>query len=104
MATVFTTGSWGPFPDQDQDFQARWREFSAWATGLPGAGRATLSRDLRDPARFVSFIEWESWDATRAWKDHPEFKSRMSKVQAHIDKFAPTEIELVAECQDGLVL
>ena len=31
----------------------------------------------------------------------PEFKERMSRVQAHIDKFAPTELELVVSCEGG---
>ena len=101
MATIFTTGSWRPFAGQEDDFLARWSEFSCWASGFDGAGRATLSRDLRDEGRFVSFIEWDSWEHMRAWKDHPEFKPRMGEVQRHVDKFAPTEIELVAECRDG---
>lgn len=103
MAVVFTMGSWGPFAGQEDDFLARWNEFGAWASGFPGSGRAVLARDIRDPERFVSFIEWESWDAMRRWKDDPEFKPRMSKVQRHIDTFSPTEIEIVAECRDGRV-
>lgn len=101
MTTVFTTGSWRPFQGQEQEFLARWREFAAWATGLPGAGRAILGEDVRDRGRYVSYIEWETWDMMRAWKDHSEFKPRMARVQQHVDKFSPTEIELVAACLDG---
>jgi len=39
--------------------------------------------------------------ALRGWKDSPEFKERMSRVQKHIDKFAPTELEVVARCRSG---
>jgi len=64
---------------------------------MPGAaGEAVLVRDLRDPERFVSFLPWESLEAIQAWKAHAEFKERMSHVQQHIDKFAPTETEVVA--------
>jgi heme-degrading monooxygenase HmoA len=96
MGGVYTTGSWRPFAGQEEVFLAEWREFMLWACSLPGAGRAVLARDLRDPERFVSFAVWDDLESVKAWKDSPEFKPRMSRVQAHIDKFAPTELEVVA--------
>ena len=93
----YSTGSWLPFPGQEVPFLAAWQEFSGWAVAQPGAaGEAVLVRDLRDPDRFVSFLPWESLEAITAWKAQPEFKERMSRVQAHVDKFAPTETEVVA--------
>lgn len=103
MSVVFTTGSWRPFDGQEAAFLDRWREFAAWATGFPGAGRAVLAHDVREEGRFVSFIEWNSMDAMKAWKASDEFKPRMGAVQQHIDKFSPTEIELVAEAAEGKV-
>jgi hypothetical protein len=44
----------------------------------------------------VSFVGWRDMPALRAWKDHAEFKERMSRVQVFVDKFAPTELEVVA--------
>lgn len=96
MGDVYATGSWKPFAGQEEAFLAEWREFMAWACSLPGARRAVLTRDVRDPERFVSFSAWESLEAVKAWKGSPEFKPRMSRVQAHIDEFAPTELEVVA--------
>ena len=93
--TIYTTGSWKPLPGHEAGFLEAWQEFMAWATGLPGAGEAVLARDVRDSERFVSFAAWDSMDAVRAWKDSPEFKPRMSQVQRHIDKFAPTELDVV---------
>ena len=98
---TYTTGSWKPFPGHEDAFVDAWIEFSSWASTMPGAGKAILARDLRDPQRFVGFVEWESIDAIRGWKTSPEFKLRMARVQAHIDKFAPTELEVVAVCTDG---
>jgi heme-degrading monooxygenase HmoA len=95
-APVYTTGSWKPFPGQEELFVEAWGEFMGWATGMPGAGEAVLARDLRDPERFVSVAEWESMEAVRAWKGSPEFKERMGRVQQYVDKFAPTELEVVA--------
>lgn len=96
MARVYTTGSWRPFEGRDDDFLREWQEFMEWAASLPGAGRGVLARDLRDPGRYVSFMEWDDLDAVRAWKGSEEFKPRMSRVQAHVDEFAPTEVEVVA--------
>ena len=96
MHTIYTNGSWRPFPGHEEAFLDAWREFAEWSSRMPGAGSALLARDLRDPHRFVSFVEWDSIAAVRAWKAAPEFKTRMSRVQEHIDKFAPTELEVVA--------
>jgi heme-degrading monooxygenase HmoA len=96
MASVYTTGSWRPFAGQEEDFLREWQAFMEWAASLPGAGRGILARDLRDPGRYVSFMEWEDLEAVRAWKSSEEFKPRMSRVQSHVDRFTPTEIEIVA--------
>jgi heme-degrading monooxygenase HmoA len=97
---VYTTGSWQPFPGQQEAFLAAWQEFAAWAASLDGAGHPqVLARDLRAEGRFVSFMGWRDLDAVRGWKGHPEFKERMSRVQQFIDEFAPTELEVVARGQ-----
>ena len=96
---IYTTGSWKPFPGREDAFLEAWAEFMTWATSLPGAGAAVLGRDERDPGRFVSFAAWESIDAVRGWKDSPEFKLRMGRVQEHVDKFAPTELGVVLQIE-----
>ena len=98
---VYTTGSWQPFPGQEDEFVAAWEEFAGWAAGLPGAGEAILARDLRDAARYVSFLGWDGMGSVRGWKGHPEFKERMGRVQRFVDKFAPTEVEVVAQARSG---
>jgi heme-degrading monooxygenase HmoA len=101
MPDAYTMGSWKPFPGQEDAFIEAWTEFASWATGFSGSGMARLARDLREPDRFLSFLDWDSIEAVRSWKSAPEFKERMSRVQKHIDKFAPTELELVASCTSG---
>jgi heme-degrading monooxygenase HmoA len=95
VGEVYTTGSWKPCEGQEEAFVEAWCKFAEWVTSMPGAGAIRLSRDLRDPERFVSFARWESIEAVTAWKSSPEFKERMSKVQQHVDEFAPTELEVV---------
>lgn len=104
MPDMYTTGSWRPFPGQEEAFVEAWTEFVSWATGFPASGTALLARDIRDPERFVSLLDWKSLETIREWKGSPEFKERMSRVQKHIDKFAPTELEVVAACRSGVAL
>jgi heme-degrading monooxygenase HmoA len=98
--TVYTTGSWRPFPGQEEAFLAAWQEFAGWAATLPGAAEpAVLARDVRDEGRYVSFLGWDDMEAVRGWKGHTEFKERMGRVQRFVDKFAPTELEVVARAR-----
>jgi len=97
--SVYTTGSWQPFPEQEEAFIAAWEEFAGWAAGRDGAGDAILARDVRAEGRYVSFLGWDDMESVRGWKGHPEFKERMSRVQQFVDKFAPTELEVVARGQ-----
>ena len=93
----YSTGSWLPFPDQEEPFLEAWKEFAGWAAGLPGAAGDALLRPRPARSRALrQLLGWESIEAIKAWKTHPEFKERMSRVQQHIDKFAPTETEVVA--------
>ena len=95
-APVYATGSWRPYPGREDEFVDAWIDFANWTAEMPGAHAAVLARDLRDPERFVSFSSWDSLEAIRVWKTSPEFKPRMALVQSHIDKFAPTELDVVA--------
>jgi heme-degrading monooxygenase HmoA len=101
VAPVYTTGSWRPFPGHEDAFLDAWRRFATWSCRMPGAQLALLARDLRDPDRFVSFMSWDSADDVRGWKGSAEFKARMAPVQEHTDKFAPTELEVVATAAAG---
>lgn len=102
LTEVYTTGVWTPNAGEEDAFVAAWAEFARWASEMPGAGTVRLTRDLRDPGRFVSFAAWESIEAVRAWKSSPEFKERMSRVQQYVDQFAPTELEVVAAVDRGV--
>ena len=101
MAPVYTSGVWGPHPGEEEQFIAAWTEFARWGSTLEGAGQFRLLRDLREPGQFVSIVEWESMAALKAWKGSPDFKPQMGRVQEHVDKFAPTELEVVAAVEDG---
>ena len=98
---VYTSGTWAPSPGSEDAFVAAWRQFAAWASRMPGAGRLHLVRDRREPRRFVSFGDWDSIDQVRSWKASPEFRDRMAQVLQHVDEFQPAELTLVASAEHG---
>jgi heme-degrading monooxygenase HmoA len=96
MTEACTTGTWRPKAGHEQEFVAAWTVFADWAAGMPDAGTLRLTRDDADPGRFVSFGVWQSNEAMRAWKNSPDFRERMSRVQHHVDAFEPRELTVVA--------
>ena len=54
-------------------------------------------RDVDEPARYLSFAPWESFEAQAAWKADPEFGERIGRVRQHTDEFTPSVFELVTQ-------
>jgi heme-degrading monooxygenase HmoA len=100
---VYTSGTWRPSAGRGEAFVQAWEQFAAWASQIPGAGRLSLTRDLHEDGRYVSFGDWSSENAVRGWKGSPEFKERMAQVLQHVDEFHPSELVLVAVADDGIV-
>jgi heme-degrading monooxygenase HmoA len=97
MAEFYSSGVWIPNEGDEDDFVAAWTDFAGWACSMPGAtGEARLLHDLRQPGRYLSILSWESMEAIKEWKGSPDWGERMGPVQAHVDKFEPTEMEVVA--------
>ena len=96
--SVYTTGSWQPFP-------GRMRPSSRPGRSSRGGPRGSMEPVLGSwlgtcaEGRYVGFLGWSDMEAVRGWKEHSEFKARMSRVQQFVDKFAPTELEVVARLQ-----
>jgi heme-degrading monooxygenase HmoA len=99
---LYTQGVWRPAAGKEDVFVEAWALFAGWASGMPGAGTLHLARDVRNVERFVSFGRWDSADAVRAWKSHPEFRERIARVLQHVDEFEPTELSLVATADAGV--
>jgi len=97
MGDLYSSGVWTAKDGEGEEFVEAWTAFAGWLSTQPGAGTARLTRDLTQPRRYLSFAPWESPEAMRAWKSDPDFKRRMSAVQEHVEQFAPSEMELVAE-------
>jgi heme-degrading monooxygenase HmoA len=94
MAETYTAGSWKAKDGEEREFIEAWREFAAWASGMPGVGTMRLTRDVKERDRFFSFAPWESIETIHAWKSSDEFKERIGRVKAHVDEFTAWELEL----------
>jgi heme-degrading monooxygenase HmoA len=101
MSTIYTSGTWKPNAGSEDAFVAAWKQFAAWASSRPGAGRLQLTRDLRKPGQFISLGDWASIEEVRGWKSSPEFRERMAQVLQHVEEFQPAELTLIASAQGG---
>jgi heme-degrading monooxygenase HmoA len=101
LPEVYASGSWRPKEGHEGAFVEAWCDFARWMSGLDGAGTVRLTRDVRDPGRYVSFSAWAGLEQMRAWKESVEFRPRMAKVQEHVAEFTPSELEVVAAIEHG---
>lgn len=95
MTAMYTTGEWVAKEGHEAAFVEAWGAFATWANSKPGAGTLRLAEDLETPGRFVSFGLWDTAESAHQWKSDPEFRARMAKVQEHVDKFRPAELQVV---------
>ena len=95
MTETYTSGTWIVKSGEEDYFVEAWKAFVGWASDMPGSGEFRLVRDHDQPAQFVSFAPWESFEAQDAWKKLPEFPERIGRVRAHCSDFTPSVLELV---------
>ena len=96
MTETYTSGSWIVKPGEEDAFVAAWEAAVAWAAEMPGARTFRLARDAENPRHYLSFGEWDSFEAQDAWKEQPGFRDRIGAVLAHCDEFTPSVFELVS--------
>src|SRR5437667_246743 len=64
----YTSGNWIVNEGSEDEFIARWTEFTEWAlANAPGADHFVLIRETADPRRFVSFGAWEDAASPARW-------------------------------------
>src|ERR671935_1054418 len=94
MAETYTMGFWTAKAGEEDAFVAAWTEFAEWMKAHPGVRTMRLVRDLNEPAKFISFADWDGIEAIHAWKSTPEFRERIARVKQHTDEFTAAEAEL----------
>ena len=95
MSETYTNGTWHVKAGEEDAFVQAWTGFVEWGSGFAGSGTFRLVRDADDPSRYMSFADWETFDAQRAWKESPEFRERIMRVRSHCEDFQPAVFELV---------
>jgi heme-degrading monooxygenase HmoA len=74
MARHFASGNWHVTEGMEDEFVERWKEFLGWTReSQPALVNASLLRDEKDPAHFISFAEWSDAAGRDAWRQSPEF-------------------------------
>ena len=93
----YASGNWIVTQGRESDFVARWEEFLEWTKAeAPGFRWASLIREGEDPRHFVSFAEWDSVDALRAWRGLPAFAEKLGACRALCDEFRGADYEQAA--------
>ena len=94
MAETYTMGFWTAKAGKEEALVSAWTEFAEWIKEQPGVRTLRLVRDLKEPAKFISFADWDGIESIHAWKATDEFKQRIAKVKQHTDEFTAAEAEL----------
>jgi heme-degrading monooxygenase HmoA len=97
LGQPYTSGHWTVKPGSEEEFIARWTEFTEWAMQeAPGAESFYLIRDEADPQRFISFGAWDDYDSVSAWRNRPEFVEMLGRCRALCDDFQAGDFVLAA--------
>jgi heme-degrading monooxygenase HmoA len=99
VAETYTMGFWTAKPGEEDAFAAAWTAFAEWMRDRPGVHTMRLVRDVKEPAKFISFADWDGIDPIHSWKATPEFKERIGRVKQHTDEFTAAEAELVVRVE-----
>ena len=84
---------------QEEAFIAAWEEFAGWAVGsMEPVLRSWPETCARRAAARELPPDGTTWRRCAVGRGI-QFKERMSRVQNFVDKFAPTELEVVARQQ-----
>jgi heme-degrading monooxygenase HmoA len=101
MNDYSTSGRWTVSAENQDAFLDAWAAFAAWGSTTPGAGPLRLARDLDDPELFISYGEWDSYEAIRSWKDTPVFRERIAQVLQYVSKFESKNLNVMLTVENG---
>lgn len=88
MGDAYASGSWHARSGHDDEFIKRWLAVIEWGrtTHPDGFERARLLREEdASQSRFVSFLEWDTAEARRAWQADAALPDRMRELEELCD-------------------
>lgn len=94
---TYTLGIWTVKPDMEKEFIREWTSFANW-TGekFPGPGKAYLLQDKSNSLRFISFGPWHDEETIHKWRESPEFKDFVIKVEQLCEDFQPNTLKVAS--------
>jgi heme-degrading monooxygenase HmoA len=93
----YVSGDWGVRAGQEEEFVARWLEFTGWSLeNAGGAESFVLLKDLNDPIHFVSLGTWADRDSIEAWRGTARFAELLGRCRELCDQFQASDYSLAA--------
>jgi heme-degrading monooxygenase HmoA len=93
----YASGNWTVKAGREEEFIARWLEFTGWSkANAPGAREFALLRDQDDPRHFISYGTWDDEASRKAWKNTPEFAKGFGACRDLCDEFSGSDYTLAA--------
>jgi heme-degrading monooxygenase HmoA len=84
-------------PGMDNEFVKEWTHFAEWSgKQFPGAGKAFLLRDERNPLRFISFGPWDHEESVQNWRNTDAFRDFASRIKNLCDDFQPNMLRVAS--------
>jgi heme-degrading monooxygenase HmoA len=97
MGEQYVSGDWTVRGGQEEEFMARWLEFTGWSLeNAPGAESFVLLRDKNDPVHFVSLGSWASADSIGAWRTSDRFAELLERCKELCEEFQARDYSLAA--------
>jgi len=97
MAEHYASGVWQVKDGKDEEFVKRWTEFLQWSReNFPAMVGAKLLRDRNTAGHYVSFSEWTDPASRDAWKQAPDFKTRITACVELCEKMHGADYDLAA--------
>jgi quinol monooxygenase YgiN len=97
MAEHYASGVWHVGQGNDEQFVQKWTEFLQWSReNYPSMVVAKLLHDKGVPGRYMSYSEWADESSRDAWKQDPEFRTRIGACVALCEDMHGADYDVAA--------
>lgn len=97
MYEQYVSGNWTVRPGSEEEFIARWLDFTTWSKeNAAGARSFVLLRDDAEPRHFVSIGTFDDRATMEAWRDSAGFASRFQGCRELCEDFYGSDYQVVA--------
>lgn len=98
----YTSGDWLVKEGNEEAFIAQWTAVADWCLEHSlGVRSFHLIRDRGDPRHFISFGEWQNFDAVSVARSRPGFLERFHECQVLCERFSGSDYTVVLAAPEG---